>query len=165
MNERLFSPTRSVSINQCASAQIQTGKLFGFLRRHSSQVSQIALVPDQHDYNIGIRMVSQLFQPPRDVVVRLMLANVVNKQRADCTSVVSRCDGPVALLTRGIPDLRLDSLGIDLNGSSRKLYTDSRLAIEIEFIAGKSAQKIGLADARVSDQNDCTKECSAPRKT
>ena len=42
-------------------------------------MSQIALISNQHDDNVTIRMVPQLFQPPRNIVVRLMLADIVDK--------------------------------------------------------------------------------------
>lgn len=86
---------------------------------------QITLVSNEHDDNVGIGMVPKFFQPPGDVVIGLMLADVVNKQGADSTTVVGRGDGTVSLLTGRIPNLCLDSLGVDLDGSSRELDTDS----------------------------------------
>lgn len=69
-------------------------------------------------------MVPQLLQPPGDVVIGLMLADIVNKQGADSTAVVGRGNGAVPLLTSCIPNLCLDSLGVDLDGSSRELDSD-----------------------------------------
>jgi hypothetical protein len=43
-------------------------------------------------------MVSQLLQPPGDVLICSMLGNVVHEQRADSASVVGRGDRPVSLL-------------------------------------------------------------------
>lgn len=90
-------------------------------------MSQIALVSHQHDDNVGICMISQLLEPSCNVLVGLVLADVVNEQGADSTSIVSGGNGAVSFLTGGIPDLGLDRLGIDLDGSSGKLDTDSRL--------------------------------------
>lgn len=90
---------------------------------------QIALVTNQHDNNVGISMVPQLLQPPRNVLVGLVLADVIDQQRSDSTSVVCRRDGSVSLLSCGIPNLCLDRLRIDLDGPGRKLDTDGGLGI------------------------------------
>jgi len=88
---------------------------------------QIALVTDKHNDNVGVGMVAQLLQPPRHVLVRLVLADVVDKQGADCAAVVCRRDGAVSLLAGRIPDLGLDGLGINLNRAGRELDADGRL--------------------------------------
>ena len=90
---------------------------------------QIALVSDQHNDNIGVGMVSQLFQPPCNIFVRLVLADVVDEQGSDGTAIIGRGDGAVPLLTGGIPDLRLDRLGVDLDRSRGKLDADSGLGV------------------------------------
>lgn len=90
---------------------------------------QIALVTNQHDNNVGISMVPQLLQPPRNVLVGLVLADVIDQQRSNSTSVVCRCDGSVSLLSCGIPNLSLDCLRIDLDGPGRKLDTNGGLGI------------------------------------
>lgn len=58
-----------------------------------------------------------------------MLADVVNEQCADGTSVISGCDGAISLLTGSIPNLSLDRLGVDLDGSGGELDADGRLGI------------------------------------
>ncbi len=90
---------------------------------------QIALVSDKHDDDVSIGMVPKLLQPSCDVLVGLVLADIVDKEGADGTAVVSRGDGAVSLLTGGIPDLCLDRLGVDLDGSGCKLDTDGGLGI------------------------------------
>ena len=83
MNERLFSPTvisiRFSSRATVAAYAVHTGKLLGLLRRNSPQMSQIALVSYQHYHNVRIRMVPQLFQPPRNILICLVLADIVDK--------------------------------------------------------------------------------------
>lgn len=83
-----------------------------------------------------------------------MFANIVDEQGADGTAVVSRGNRAVAFLSSSIPNLRLDCFGVDLNRSGGKLDSDCGLGVQIELIAGKSAEKVGLSDSRVSDQND-----------
>lgn len=93
----------------------RTGKLLGLLGRDRTQVSQIALVTDQHDDDVGIGMVPQLLQPPVDILVGLVLADIIDEEGADSATVVSRGNGTVALLASSIPDLCLDGLGVDLD--------------------------------------------------
>jgi hypothetical protein len=100
-------------------------------------------------------MVAQLLQPPRDVLICLVLADVVDEQRSHGAAVVSRGDGAVSLLAGRIPDLRFDGLSVDLDRASRKLDTNCRLGVEVELVAGESAQQVGFTNARVSDQDDC----------
>lgn len=133
MNDRLFSPTPislPLSIPALLTADIiHTGKLFGLLRRDSPQMSQIALVSDQHYHDVGICMVSQLLQPPRNILVCLVLADIVDKQRPDGTSVICGCDGSVSFLACRIPNLCFDGLCVDLDRAGRKFNTDGRFGV------------------------------------
>ena len=108
---------------------------------------QIALVTHEHDDDVGVGMVAQLLQPPCHVLVCLVLADVVDEQGAHCAAVVCRGDGAVPLLAGGIPDLRLDGLGVDLDRPGRELDADGRLGVEVELVAGESAQQVGFTDA------------------
>ena len=108
---------------------------------------QITLVTDQHDDDVRVGMVPELFQPPRDVLVCLVLADVVDEECSNSATVVGRCDGAVSLLTRRIPNLRLDGFGVHLDRPCSKFDTDGRLRVEIELVAGESAQKVGFTDA------------------
>ncbi len=85
---------------------------------------QIALVTHEHNDDVGVGMVAQLLQPPCHVLVCLVLADIVDKQSADCASVVCGGDGSVSLLACGIPDLGLDGLGVNLDGAGREFDTD-----------------------------------------
>lgn len=108
---------------------------------------QIALVADQHDDNVGVGVVTKLLQPPGHILVRLVLADVVNEQGANSAAVVGGGNGAVALLAGGIPDLGLDGLGVDLDRPGSELDADRRLGIDVELIAGESTQQIGLSDS------------------
>lgn len=85
---------------------------------------QIALVSHQHDHDVRIRMVPQLLQPPHNILVRLVLADIVDKECPYRASVICGCDGSISFLTRCIPNLGFDGLRIDLNGAGRELYAD-----------------------------------------
>lgn len=114
---------------------------------------QVRLVANEHDDDVAIRMVAQFLQPPRDILVRLMLADVIYEQRANSATVVGGCDGAVAFLARRVPDLGLDGLCVDLDAAGRELDANGRLAVQVEFVARESREKVRLADARVANQH------------
>lgn len=91
-------------------------------------------------------MVPELLQPPSNVVICLMLADVVDEQSANRSSVICRRNSAISLLTRRVPYLCLDRLRVDLNGSCCELDSDGRLRIEVEFVSCKSTQQVGLAN-------------------
>ena len=117
-------------------------------------MSEITLVPHKHNDNVGIGMISEFFQPAGHVVVGLMLADIVDEERTDCSAVIGRGNGAVSLLTSSVPDLRLDCLCVHLDRSGREFHPDGRLGIEIELVAGKSAQQVGFSDSRVTNKDD-----------
>jgi len=110
-------------------------------------MSQITLVTDQHDDDIGVGMIAQLLQPPGHVLVCLVLADVVNKQRPNSAAIVGRSDGTVSLLASRVPNLCLDGFGVDLDGSCGEFDTDGGLGVEVELVASESAQEVRLSDA------------------
>lgn len=120
-------------------------------------MSQIALVSNQHNDDVRISMIPQLLQPSCDILVRLVLADIVDQQSSHGSPIVGRCNSTISLLTGSIPNLCLDGLRIYLDRPSRELYTDGRLGIEVELISCESTQQIGFTNTRVSDQNDCRK--------
>lgn len=116
---------------------------------------QIALVTHQHDDNIRVGVVPKLLEPPCNVLVCLVLADIVDEQRADGTPVVRRRDGAVPFLAGGVPNLCLDGLGVDLDGSGGELDADGGLGVYVELISSETTEQVGLSDARVSNQNNC----------
>lgn len=116
-------------------------------------MSQIALVSDQHDDDVGIRVVPQLLQPPVDILVGLMFADVVHEQSPDRTTVVRRRDSPVPFLTSRIPNLSLDRLGIHLDRPGSELDSDGGLGVQVELIAGETTQQVGFTNAGVTNQH------------
>jgi hypothetical protein len=128
------------------------------LRGHSPKVPQIALVSHQHDDNVCVGMIAELFQPACDVLVGLVLGDVVDEEGADCATVVGAGDGAVALLAGGIPDLRLDGLVVDLNAASGELDANGGLAVEVEFVAGETREKVRFTNARVSNKDHLEEE-------
>ena len=88
---------------------------------------QIALVSDQHDNDIAVCMIPQLLQPPRHILIRLVLADVVNEKCSNSAAIVRRGDGTITLLTSSIPDLSFDCFGINLDAAGGELDADCRL--------------------------------------
>jgi hypothetical protein len=119
-------------------------------------MSQIGLVSNQHYDNVAISVIPQLLQPSCNILKRLQLANVIDEQSSHGTAVVSRCDGTVAFLARRVPDLGLDRLGVDLDAARRKFYTNCGFAVQAEFVTCESREKVGFADAGVTDQDNCS---------
>jgi hypothetical protein len=117
-------------------------------------VPQIALVPNQHNDDVGVGMVAKLLEPPGDVLIGLVLADVVDEEGADGTAVVGGGDGAVALLASCIPDLGLDGLGVDLDRPRGKLNADGGLGVDVELVSCETAEQVGFTDARISDQDD-----------
>ena len=132
-----------------------TCELLCILGGHSTEMPQIALVSNQHDDDVAVCVIPKLFQPPRDVLECLVLADVVDEQSSNGAAVVGRGDGSVALLAGRVPDLRLDRLCVDLDAAGCEFDADGGLGVQVELIAGESREKVGLADARVSDQHHC----------
>lgn len=120
-------------------------------------MSQITLVPDEHDDDVGVGVVTEFLQPAVDIVVGLVLADIVHKKGTDGATIVGRCNGTVAFLTGSIPDLCLDCLGIHLDGAGCELDTDGRLGVQVELVAGESTQKIGLANTGITNEHHYSK--------
>ena len=131
---------------------ILTSKCFRLVSGHSPEVSQIALVTDEHNDNVAVSVVTELLEPSRDVDVSGVLGNIVNEESADGTTVVCRCDGTVSLLSCGIPDLGLDGLSVDRAASGSELDTDGGLGFKAELVAGESREEVGFTGTTVTDQ-------------
>ena len=59
-------------------AMKHTSKRLGLLCGHSPQMLEIALVADEHDHDVRVRMVTQLLEPSCDVYVCPMLRDIVH---------------------------------------------------------------------------------------
>lgn len=75
------------------------GKLLGLVGGDGTKMTQIALVTDKHDHNVGIGVVAELLEPAANILISSMLGDIVNQQGTDSSTVVSRSDGTVTLLS------------------------------------------------------------------
>eukprot|EP00325_Prymnesiales_sp_UTEX-LB-985_P002482 CAMPEP_0174693964 /NCGR_PEP_ID=MMETSP1094-20130205/611_1 /TAXON_ID=156173 /ORGANISM="Chrysochromulina brevifilum, Strain UTEX LB 985" /LENGTH=320 /DNA_ID=CAMNT_0015890047 /DNA_START=165 /DNA_END=1127 /DNA_ORIENTATION=+ len=117
------------------------------------QVLQIALVSHEHDHDGRVGVRAELLEPPLHVLKREPLRDVIHEQGANCTAVVSACDGAVPLLAGRVPDLCLDNLAVMLDAARRELDADCGLGVEMELIAREPAEQVGLADTRVANDD------------
>ena len=62
----------------------------------------------------------------------------------------------VILLTR-VPNLSLDYLAVMLNAAGRKFDTNGRLRVKVKLIACETAEQIGFANTRVTNDHHCTR--------
>lgn len=69
-----------------------------------------------------------------------MLADIVNEEGTNGAAVVCGGNSTVSLLPSSVPNLCLDSLGVDLDGARGELDTDGRLGVEVELVASESAE-------------------------
>ena len=126
---------------------MHTGKGLGLFSGYGSQMPQIALVSDKHDDDVGIRMVAQLLEPSSYVLVRLMLADVVDEKGADSAAVVGGRDGAVAFLAGRVPDLQLDAFSVEFNGSDLEVDADGSDEGRSEGVFAEAQQAARFANA------------------
>lgn len=61
----------------------------GLFRRHSSEVTKVAFVANQHDDDVGVGMVTELLQPSLHILVGQVFRNIVDQQRPHCSAVIT----------------------------------------------------------------------------
>ena len=98
-------------------------------------------------------MVAELLEPPIHILECLSLADVVDEEGTDSASVVGGGNGAIPFLTRSVPNLCLDRLGVNLDRSGGELDADGGLGVEVELVTGESTKQVGLSDARITDQH------------
>ncbi|KVH94638.1 hypothetical protein Ccrd_003276 [Cynara cardunculus var. scolymus] len=75
---------------------------------------QVRLVSNHHDDNIGVCVVSQLTQPPLDIVEGLPFGYIIYEKGPNRTSIVCTGYRSVPLLSGCVPNLSLYGLSIYL---------------------------------------------------
>jgi hypothetical protein len=83
-----------------------------------------------------------------------MLADVIDEERTDCSTIIGRSDCAITFLTRSVPNLRLDCLCVNLNGSRGKFDANGGLGVKVELVASEAAQQVGFPDSGVTNEND-----------
>jgi hypothetical protein len=85
-NSTLEASKAEVSINDSPFSAVckicdegYTGKRFRFFCWDSSKMSQVGFIPHQHNDNVGICVVTKLFEPTNDIFVGDVFGNVIHK--------------------------------------------------------------------------------------
>lgn len=103
MNDKPFSATRRTHRIQpiCPDIESHTDRRAGrtckclcLLCGDGPEVLQIALIPDEHDDDVRVRVIAQLLQPSGNVDVCRMLGDVVDEECTHCAAVVPAIDEP-----------------------------------------------------------------------
>mmetsp|Transcript_75743 Transcript_75743/g.201232 ORF Transcript_75743/g.201232 Transcript_75743/m.201232 type:complete len:218 (-) Transcript_75743:4-657(-) len=96
---------------------------------HDLPLLQVALVPDQDDHHVWLRVLPRIQQPLREVLERGPSAYVVDEQRARGAPVVRPRDGAKGLLPRRVPDLELDPLVVDVADAVPEFHADGHVVL------------------------------------
>lgn len=115
-------------------------------------LDHVALVADQDAGDVVRGVLLDLVHPVLDGTEALAVGDIVGHDDAVRALVVARGDGLEALLSGGVPNLKLDGLAVDLNGADLKVDTDRRHEVVCEHVVRESQQQGGLADTGVADQ-------------
>ena len=66
---------------------------------------QVCLIPNQHDHHISTRILSRFFESSAKMLETFSSCDVINKQCADASSIITPRDAPKRLLACGVSDL------------------------------------------------------------
>lgn len=95
-----------------------------FFVTHHPFALEIIFVTHKQNLHIGVTVCLYFFQPSFHMIESLLPGDVVYKQGADCTPIVRSGDGPEVLLTRSVPDLKLDAFVLYVNCLCPKLNSN-----------------------------------------
>jgi len=111
---------------------------------------QVTLVANKHDDHVGVGVLAGVLQPLRQVLEGVPSSDVVHQQRPGGPAVVGPRDGPKRLLTRRVPDLELDLLGVDGDHAGPELHSNGEVVHGLEALVGELQQKARLAHACIT---------------
>lgn len=83
--------------------------------------TEITLVSHQELADIVLSVLLNFLHPPLHVVESLNVGDVVNNDDAVCAPIVCAADCAKALLPGGVPNLQLDRLAVQIDGSDLKV--------------------------------------------
>ena len=132
----------------------RVGELLALLGGDDALRGQVGLVADQELVDVLASVPVDLVQPLLHVVEGLVVGDVVDDDDAVGSAVVGRGNGAEALLPRGVPNLELDGLAVELDGADLEVDPDGgdvRLGVGV---VGKSEEEARLSDAGISDEQE-----------
>lgn len=92
-------------------------KLLSLLGRNDTLGGQIGLVTNQKLVHILTGISINFMQPLLYIVEGLIVSHIIHNNDTMSTTVIRRCDCTETFLSSGIPNLKLDRLAIELNGT------------------------------------------------
>ena len=115
-------------------------------------VGHVALVADKDAGDVVARVLLDLVHPVLDRGETLSVGDVVSDDDSVSALVVAARDSLESLLTRSVPNLKLDRLSVDFDRADLEVHSDRGHEVVCEHIVCESQQQRRLADAGVSDQ-------------
>lgn len=143
------------------------GKLLGQVCGHLDGASQVTLVSDQDARYVACQQVLlALLYPGRQAVEAGHVRHVIHEDDSVHVPVVVLDHAlPEALLPRGVPQLDLDALAVDLHGSLPKVHPDRGLGAVGEAAGAEAVSQARLAHVRVADHYDLENAGAGGRQT
>ena len=96
---------------------IVLSEFLAFIGGHLSGLGHVALVADQDAGDVVRCVLLDFVHPVLDCAEALAVGDVVSHDDTVSTLVIARCDSLETLLTGSVPDLKLNGLSVDFNGS------------------------------------------------
>eukprot|EP00356_Strombidium_inclinatum_P002656 CAMPEP_0170478604 /NCGR_PEP_ID=MMETSP0208-20121228/73_1 /TAXON_ID=197538 /ORGANISM="Strombidium inclinatum, Strain S3" /LENGTH=110 /DNA_ID=CAMNT_0010750893 /DNA_START=364 /DNA_END=696 /DNA_ORIENTATION=+ len=99
-------------------------------------------------------MLVDFTHPLRNLSERIAVSDIVSDNDTVRTLVVAGGDGLESLLASSIPDLELNGLAVDVDGSDLEIDTDGGHEVLVEHVVSETEEEGGLSDTRVSNEED-----------
>jgi len=98
---------------------------------------KLTLVPDQHLVHLIRGKPLDVAYPALDVLEALFVSHIIHQHDPHCAPIVSICERPKSLLTRGIPNLQLEFPAFYLDGFDLEVNPYSSNEIRVERVIAK----------------------------
>lgn len=120
-------------------------KLINGLGRNFSLFFEVGFIANQANPQLSMRVTLYFFEPEIQGIKRSFGSKIEDHEGSDWTSVVGPGDAPVVLLSRGVPDLNLDSFFIDLYHLSSKLNPEGGFMLIFEPVLQEPQEQAAFA--------------------
>ena len=165
---------------------VVVGHLEALVERDHTLVLQIGLVANQDTSDVVLGVLLDLAHPGVDGAEGVTVSDIVGHDDAVGALVVARSDSLEALLSSGIPDLKLADFLVNVDGADLEIDTDRGHKVLLELVIlqenkakngqydkslqtnhcqtttySESEEKAGLADTRVANHEDLEKVIAA----
>ena len=114
----------------------------------------VVLVPDERDVDALARVLLDVGHPVADVLEAPPVGDVVRQENAHRAAVIRAGDGPEPLLARGVPDLQLHALALQVHGLDLEVDADGGDERRRELVVGEAEKQARLAHAAVADEQE-----------